>query len=129
MEVVFRNFYLGDEPLTIDTTILSGQTVENPKRLDGYVFRNPDSTKVVDSIIVDIVVTILPDEGDTVVTLPMDMGDASVDVSVIFARLKFESLEGFFQRIIPDTGYDDQRYSDRFFECQFWFGAAETDFL
>ncbi len=96
MEVVFRNFYLGDEPLTIDTTILSGQTVENPKRLDGYVFRNPDSTKVVDSIIVDIVVTILPDEGDTVVTIPMDMGDASVDVSVIFARLKFESLEGFF---------------------------------
>jgi len=96
MQVVFRNFYLGDEPLTIDTTVQSGQTVENPKRLDGYVFRNPDSTTVVDSILVDIVVTILPDEGDSVVTIPMDLGGATIDVSVTFARLKFESLEGFF---------------------------------
>lgn len=96
MQVVFRNFYLGDEPLTIDTTVQSGQTVENPRRLDGYVFRNPDSTTVVDSILVDIIVTILPDEGDTVVTVPMDMGGATIDVSVTFARLKFDSLEGFF---------------------------------
>jgi len=96
MEIVFRNFYLNGEPLAIDTVVPSGQTVENPKRLDGYVFRNPDSTTVVDSILVDIVVTILPEEGDTVVTIPMDMGDAAIDIGVIFARLKFESLEGFF---------------------------------
>jgi len=96
IQIVFRNFYLRNEPLTIDTTVQSGRTIANPKRLDGYVFRNPDSTTVVDSILVDIIVAVLPDEGDTVVTIPMDMGDATVDVNVTFARLKFDTLEGFF---------------------------------
>lgn len=96
MEVVYRNFYMHNEPLTIDTVITPGQTVENPRRLDEYVFRNPDSTMIVDSILVDIKVTILPDEGDTVVTIPMDLGDATIDIRVTFARLKFDTLEGFF---------------------------------
>lgn len=96
MEVVFLNFYMGDDPLTIDTIIAAGQTVSNPKRLDGYTFRNPDPSMIVDSILVDIFVTILPNAGDTVVTIPMDMGNARIDVGVTFARLKFDALEGFF---------------------------------
>ena len=47
-QVIFHNFYTGNEPLTIDTIVQSGQTVENPARLDGYIFCNPDSNTVVD---------------------------------------------------------------------------------
>ncbi|MBP7886070.1 MAG: hypothetical protein KA076_02795 [Candidatus Marinimicrobia bacterium] len=96
MQVIFHNFYIRNEPLTIDTIVQSGQIVENPARLDGYIFRNPDSTTVVDSFLVEIIATILPNAGEQVVTIPTDMGDASIDVNLYFARLKLDMLEGFF---------------------------------
>ncbi len=96
MEVIFHNFYIENEPLTIDTIVQAGHVVDNPRRLDGYVFRNPDPETVVDSILVEIIATILPNEGEQVVTIPTDMGDAAIDIDVYFARLKFDMLEGFF---------------------------------
>jgi len=96
MQIIFFNFYRGTEPLTIDTVINSGESVTANKRLDNYVFRNPDSTTVVDSIIVFVQVTILPEPGDTAVTIPLDVGDSMIDVRVGISALKFKALEGFF---------------------------------
>ncbi len=96
MRLTFYNFFQRTTPLVIDTVVSSGALVTVDKRLDGYTFRNPDSTTIVDSIIVSIEVDILPDEGETTVTIPLALGDSEVNVNLGLGNLVFQFIEGFF---------------------------------
>ena len=96
IDIKFLNFYGDDGALEIDTDIPTGELVSEIKRLDGDTLRNPDASSIVDSIMVASVVTLLPNTDDTLTTIPFDIGDGSVYMSIEVTCIKMEEIVGFF---------------------------------
>ncbi|MDO9548696.1 MAG: hypothetical protein Q7J65_07025 [Candidatus Marinimicrobia bacterium] len=96
MELVFYNFYDESGALTIDAILNTGEVSQGSERLDLDTLRNVDPTTIVDSILVVTTITILPDDGDTVSTIPLDFGDGMLNFSLNIAIMKFKEIVGFF---------------------------------
>jgi len=109
MEMVFYNFYEDTGPLTLDAVMTTGNVVTGSERLDLDTLRNVDPKTVVDSIIVVTTITILPDEGDTVSTIPLDFGDGLLDFAMNISVMKFKEIVGFFNEsfAIPPITIND----------------------
>ncbi|MBN2601107.1 MAG: hypothetical protein JXR87_03855 [Candidatus Marinimicrobia bacterium] len=109
MELVFYNFYGESGPLTIDAILNTGEVSQGSDRLDLDTLRNIDPTTIVDSILVVTTITILPDDGDTVSTIPLDFGGGMLDFSLNIAIMKFKEIVGFFNEsfAIPPIAISD----------------------
>ena len=109
MEMVFYNFYSETGALTIDAVLKTDEVSEGSERLDLDTLRNVDPTTIVDSIIVVTTMTILPDDGDTVATIPLDFGGGALDFALDISVLKFKEIVGFFNEsfAIPPITIND----------------------
>jgi len=121
MELVFYNFYSESGALTINAPLNTGEISEGSERLDLDTLRNVDPTTIVDSILVVTTITILPDDGDTVSTIPLDFGGGMLDFSLNIAVMKFKEIVGFFNEsfAIPPisisnipTGFGDVNFGE-----------------
>ncbi|MFH2027405.1 MAG: hypothetical protein ABIK30_16580, partial [bacterium] len=133
MEIVFLNFYTESGALSIDATFDATFDGEEPSREEGSIrldldtlasvdaTQNMDTTTVIDSFIVVTTVTILPDPGDTVSTIPLDFGVGVLDFKLSISVLKFKKIKGSFDarivmppitiRDIP-SGFGNVDFSD-----------------
>lgn len=121
MELVFYNFYTASGALTINALLNTDEVSQGSERLDLDTLRNVDPTTVVDSILVVTTITILPDDGDSVSTIPLDFGDGILDFSLSIAVMKFKEIVGFFNEsfAIPPitiadipTGFGDVNFGE-----------------
>jgi hypothetical protein len=95
LRLTFLNFYRAGEPLVIDTLLNSGMRLDIGRRLDEYLFRNPDDKQVVDSILMQVEVNILPEAGEEVVTIPLDLGGSALGIDFQLGILVFQFIDGF----------------------------------
>ena len=97
MNMKFMNFYTSEGALEIDLDVLTDSDITEITRLDGDTLRNPDASTVVESILINSSIYLLPDiEGDSVVTIPLDMKGGSVDITFQITTIKLEEIVGFF---------------------------------
>ncbi|MFA4839102.1 MAG: hypothetical protein WC703_06485 [Candidatus Neomarinimicrobiota bacterium] len=96
MRIDFQNFYGETGVLSIDTVMNARQSGTTYERFDLDTLRNPDGVSIVDSFTVSTQILLLPDPGDTVVTIPLNMSDDYMNVSVGISAIKFNQIDGFF---------------------------------
>lgn len=96
IQIGLLNFYGDDGAITIEETLGSGESVTNSERLDLDTLRNPDQTTIVEEFSVLSFIELLPDEGDTLTTIPLDLGEGQFSLSLTISTLKFKEIVGFF---------------------------------
>ncbi|MDD5766053.1 MAG: hypothetical protein PHW79_07415 [Candidatus Marinimicrobia bacterium] len=117
MRIDFNNFYGETGVLSVDTVMNAQRSGTTYERFDLDTLRNTDGVSIVDSFTVSTQILLLPDPGDTVVTIPLNMTAADyMDVSIGISAIKFNQIDGFFNetftippmtiRDIP-TGFGD----------------------
>jgi len=107
MRINFNNFFGETGVLSVDTVMNAMQSGTTYERFDLDTLRNPDGVSIADSFTVSTQILLLPDPGDTVVTIPLNMTDDDyMDVSIGISAIKFNQIDGFFNetfRIPPMT--------------------------
>lgn len=139
MNIKFLNFYSSEGMLEIDTDVDSNSTVSESIRLDGDTLRNLDAISIVDSILVTTEVELLPNTDDTLTTIPFDIGEGEVYVSVEVTCIKLKEIVGFFNESfsIPSmtisnipTGFSDVNFGEVILNLHFFNEIqAQTDLL
>ncbi len=105
----FYNFYDQSGNLSLDTDLYANSRTTETIDMSGDTLRNPDATSVVDSIIVFNRITILPDPGDTVSTLPLNFSQSAINGVIQVTPMQFAEIVGFFNQsfAIPPLTIED----------------------
>ncbi len=130
MNIKFMNFYTSEGALELDLDVLTDNDTTEITRLDGDTLRNPDASTVVESILIYSSIYLLPDvEGDSVVTIPLDMEGGSIDITFQITTIKLEEIVGFFNEsfAIPPltisnipTGFSDINFGSVLLNLHFF---------
>ncbi len=109
LDISFLNFYGSSGMLNIHNTYFAGTSGSDILRLDNDTLRNSDASTIVDSIIVQTFVNLVPDVGDTVTTIPLSSLDQSLDININVAIMQFSEIVGFFNEsfAIPPITIED----------------------